>query len=240
MKRTREEIHAALKASAPCICPSLLACDFGRLADEIAVAADCGIATVHWDVMDGRFVPNFTYGPPVIQSLRPASPLIFDAHLMMSNAARYLDDFLKAGCEVLTVHLEAFQSSAADAPPLPPLESVLERIRAGGALAGLAISPDTPPEALTPWIDSIDLVLIMSVQPGFGGQSFDKRALDKLRWVRANAPASLLLQVDGGVNATTIADVRRAGAELFVVGSAFYGAVDRRKAHDELKRLSSL
>jgi ribulose-phosphate 3-epimerase len=221
-ERTRSRYGAK-----PRICPSLLNCDFGMLASEIAVAESCGAAGVHWDVMDASFVPNFTYGPPIIASLRERSDAVFESHLMMSYPEKYLDAFLDAGCDILTIHLEA----------VPEPGAALSAIRRRGALAGLAINPPTPVAALEPWLADADLFLIMSVMPGFGGQSFDNRAIDKLRWIRDRAPEGSYVQVDGGVNSKTIAGAVEAGAGLLVVGSAFYGAADRKNAYDELVRL---
>jgi ribulose-phosphate 3-epimerase len=227
MGRDPDAIRERLGGPRPRICPSLLNCDFAILADEVREAARCGAASVHWDVMDGHFVPNLSYGPPVIRSLRPRSDLVFETHLMMSDPGKYLDDFLDAGCDTLTIHLEA----------VPEPAKLLTRIREGGALAGLAINPPTPVEALEPWLDNTDLILMMSVMPGFGGQQFDPRALPKLTWAREHARPGTLVQVDGGVNAGTIADAVTAGAGLLVVGSAFYGAQDRKDAYDRLDRL---
>lgn len=226
----REVTRQKLRAAAPVINPSLLSCDFGILAEEIATAERCGTPVVHWDVMDGAFVPNFTYGPPVIASLRPRTSVVFDVHLMMADPARYLDDFLKAGADVLTVHLEILSHPT-------QATSLLQRIREAGVLAGIAVNPGTPLDGLWPWLPMVDMVLVMSVQPGFGGQSFNPIALEKLRTVRQHGPADLLLEVDGGVNRGTVAAVRDAGAQVLVVGSAFYSAADRAQAYQELRTL---
>ena len=226
MNRDASEVRKRFREAGPRIHPSLLNCDFAVLSDEIDEAARCGAGGVHWDVMDGHFVPNLTYGAPVIRSLRPRSDLIFDTHLMIERPEKILDDFLDAGCDILTIHLEA----VAD-----PSEA-LTAIRRSGRLAGLAINPPTPVEALTPWLDQVDLVLIMSVMPGFGGQEFDSGALAKLRWVRRHALPGTRIEVDGGVNRSTIAAAEKAGADLFVAGSAFYGADSRKDAYDELVR----
>lgn len=228
MQRDPERTARLLSAPGPYINPSLLQCDFGKLAAEIADAESCGTPTVHWDVMDGEFVPNFTYGPPLIQSLRPTTAAIFDTHLMMAHPEKYLDDFLKAGCDIITIHLEA----------VPHPGDLLRKIRAGGALAGLAINPPTPVESLRPWLDQVDLLLIMSVMPGFGGQKFDPIALEKLRWAKKEARPETILEVDGGVNRETFADAVSAGARLLVVGSAFFMAKDRHAEFDALKRLA--
>lgn len=222
------EARKRLLGSNAVLCPSLLQCDLGNLEAEIADAERCGATLVHWDVMDGEFVPNFTYGPPVIGALRPKSSLIFDAHLMMRHPEKYLDDFLAAGCDILTIHWEA----------VPEPGELLRKIRDGGALAGLAINPPTPVEHLRPWLDQVDLVLIMSVMPGFGGQKFDPVALEKLAWVRREARPETLLEVDGGINRGTIASAAGAGARMFVVGSAFFTAADRRAEFDALTSLT--
>lgn len=222
--RTRQRVAGA----GPHIFPSLLACDFGVLAEEIGQAARCGAPAVHWDVMDGRFVPNLTYGAPVIRSLRCRSELVFDAHLMMAEPERYLDDFLAAGCDIITVHVETDTD----------IEALVERIRGGGALAGLALNPPTAVERLEPWIGRVDLILVMSVMPGFGGQQFDSRALAKLRWIEERFGPEVVLQVDGGINRGTIRDVVQAGARALVVGSAFYGASDRAAEFEALMQLA--
>lgn len=229
MKRNPDAVRETLAAGSPKICPSLLNCDFGKLAEEIRFSQSCGACSVHWDVMDGDFVPNFTYGPPIIRSLRPQSDLIFDAHLMMSRPENYLDEFLVAGCDIITFHWEAVSEPA-------PL---IDAVHAGGALAGMAINPSTSVEEMKPWLETVDLVLVMSVQPGFGGQKFDATALDKLRWVRENAPSSTLIQVDGGVNRETIKDAVNSGAQLLVVGSAFFHAEDRKLQYDLLSRMAA-
>lgn len=224
----RRETRERLRASGPVINPSLLQCDFGHLADEIGAVVRCGAPSVHWDVMDGDFVPNFTYGPPVIASLRSHATLVYDTHLMMSRPEKYLDDFLRAGCDVVTVHCEA----------VPEPAELLRAIRAGGALAGLAVNPPTPIERIEPWLDEVDVILVMSVMPGFGGQKFDPNALTKLQRARKLARPGTLLEVDGGVNRTTFAAAVAAGADLLVVGSAFFTAPDRRAEYDALKALA--
>jgi ribulose-phosphate 3-epimerase len=228
MHRDPGAVKEKLRTAAPAICPSLLQCAFGKLAAEIADAERCGANAVHWDVMDGHFVPNLTYGPPVIASLRPESQLIFDVHLMLSQPENLLDAFLAAGCDIVTVHLEA----------VPRPGELLRSIRQGGALAGLAINPPTPAEMLEPWLHAVDLALIMSVMPGFGGQQFDEQALSKLNWVRRHAPADVLVEVDGGINGTTSDRVVAAGAQLLVVGSAFFLSPDRQQKFEVLNRLA--
>lgn len=226
MTRDPEATKRVLMEGKPHICPSLLNCTFARLEDEINDAERCGAKVIHWDVMDGEFVPNFTYGPPIIASLRDCSKLVFDTHLMMSHPEKYLDAFVEAGCDTLTIHLEA----------VPEPGPLLKRIRSAGVLAGLAINPPMPIEAVEPWLDDADIILVMSVMPGFGGQKFDPRALDKMSWLREHSPQTLV-EVDGGVNRHTIADATKAGANMMVVGSAFYSAADRQGEFAELARL---
>lgn len=207
------------------ICPSLLNCDFGILAEEIREAERAGADTVHWDVMDGDFCPNFTYGPPIIKSLRPHTQMTFDAHLMVERPGQYLTQFLDAGCDVVTIHLEAEPS------PAP----ILRDIRSAGAWAGLAINPPTPVESVIPWLDEVDLVLIMSVMPGFGGQSFDPSVLPKVKTL-LNLKPDLCVEMDGGIGPDTASAVSAAGVRLFVVGSAFYNADNRLEAFGRLER----
>jgi ribulose-phosphate 3-epimerase len=171
---------------------------------------------IHLDVMDGHFVPNLTYGPPLIRSLRKATTLVFDAHLMISNPEKYIHEYCQAGCDIVTIHIEA--------APDPRL--LLARIRQNGALAGLTLNPATSLDAIKPFLDACDLVLPLSVMPGWGGQKFDPVAIEKLRWLRQHGPKNLILESDGGVNRETIASVAAAGADLLVVGSALFRATD--------------
>ncbi len=208
----------------PQVFPSLLANDFGVLDAEIAAATALGIEALHWDVMDGHFVPNLTYGPPVVKSCRAKSAGYFDAHLMMSDPGQHLDAFLDAGCDGVTIHIEA----------VPQPTALLRKIRAAGRWAGLAFNPGTPVAAVEPFLADCDLALAMSVQPGFGGQAFNPVALDKLKRLRQLHP-DLLLQIDGGIAPKTIKAAVDAGANLLVVGSAFYGAKDRAAALADLR-----
>lgn len=202
----------------------MLKCDFGNLQREVALLERAEARLLHWDVMDGHFVGNLSYGPVVIERLRPLTDLFFDAHLMISEPGRYLDAFLGAGCDAVTFHVEA----EPDACPL------LRRIRTGGALAGLALNPGTPVERIVPFLDDCDLVLVMSVEPGFGGQQFIPAALEKLRQLRPLMRAGTRLAVDGGVDLRTIGASAAAGADLFVVGSAIFDAADYTVAMREL------
>lgn len=223
---------ARLRAAAPAVLPSMLLCDFGHLADEVRRLEAAGAQCLHLDVMDGHFVPNFTYGLPLVEAMRAATALPLDVHLMMSNPGQYLAEFHRAGADVLTIHIEA----AADPVPL------LAEIRRLGACAGLAINPPTPAESVARYLGDCDLLLAMSVMPGFGGQAFDPVALDKLRWLRAQAQrqgiAAPLWEIDGGVNSATIADCTAAGAELLVAGSAVLKQPDYQAAMEGLRSLA--
>ncbi len=219
----RQDVLERLKNQGPIIAPSLLKCDFGNLRAEMAALESAGACLVHWDVMDGHFVPNLSYGAPIIASVRSSTDMIFDAHLMMEEPGRYLNDFLDAGCDSITVHYEAV-----DEP-----RSLLQSIREAGRVAGLAINPGTPVEAVVPFLPDCDMVLVMSVEPGFGGQSFMRIALEKLRHLREHS-GSPVLSVDGGIGPKTIGQSAKAGATLFVVGSAIFGRDDYPAAIKEL------
>lgn len=210
--------------------PSLLLCDFSRLAEEIQAVEQAGVKALHLDVMDGHFVPNLTYGPTIVEAARKCTRLPLDCHLMISEPARYVRDFRAAGADSMTIHIEA----------VPHPASVLDQIRESGALAGLAINPGTPLATITDCLDHCDLVLVMSVQPGFGGQKFQTVALEKLRQLRKLVPPGVLLQVDGGVNATTIKSCAEAGAQLYVVGSAIFGQPDYGESVHRLEQLASV
>ncbi len=192
--------------------PSLLLCDFGNLERELARLTEAGVRGLHLDVMDGVFVPNFTYGMTIVAAIRKLTDLPLDVHLMMVEPQRYAAEFVAAGADVLTIHAEAVD----DVP------DVLEQIRQLGAGAGVALNPGTPLEVLDQAWDLCDLVLLMSVEAGFGGQAFQPVTLEKLRAARQRAGRDLLLEVDGGINRDTIRDCALAGADLFVVGSAIF------------------
>lgn len=195
--------------------PSLLSSDFGRLEQELNALEEAGITWAHWDVMDGMFVPNITFGPPVIKRLRKASPLLFDVHLMIREPERYLADFADAGADLLVVHAEA----------VAHLDRTLREIRRLGMKAGVALNPSTPAVALENVIDLLDLVLVMSVNPGFGGQSFIRQSLTKIRRLSAmlrEAGSSAMIEVDGGVDPDNTPELVAAGASVLVSGSAFF------------------
>jgi len=207
-RRTIDE----LRTGPPVVLPSLLLCDFGNLEREVKAVEQAGARALHLDVMDGNFVPNITYGMPIVEAVRRVTDLPLDIHLMISKPADFIDEFVDAGATSITIHVEAVDD------PRP----VLEKIRERDVVAGLALNPPTPLEAIAASLPYCDLVLCMSVMPGFGAQTFSPVALEKLRTLRAQRGDSLLLEIDGGINAETIADCTRAGAHLLVVGAAIF------------------
>jgi ribulose-phosphate 3-epimerase len=201
-----------LRAAAPLVAPSLLACDFAQLGEEIRRVEDGGARVLHLDIMDGHFVPNLSFGLPVVEAIRRSTRLPLDVHLMISEPARYIQRFREAGADLLTVHIEVLDD------PRP----ILNEIRTLGAGVGISLNPPTPLESLDGCLDLCDLVLVMSVMPGFGGQAFDPVAIEKLRRLRTSVGGSVLLSVDGGVNLDTVGPCAGAGADLFVAGSALF------------------
>ncbi len=212
-----------IREAVPAVLPSLLRCDFGDLKGEVAKLAEAGTEILHLDVMDGHFVDNLTYGMPIVEGLRRHTDMPLDVHLMISDPLVYARPMVDAGADLLTFHVEAVRD---------PVETA-ERIRELGVGVGVALNPGTPLASLGESLSLVDLVLVMSVDAGFGGQSFNPVALDKLRVLREQYP-SLLLEIDGGIDASTIGPAREAGCDLFVVGSAIFRQDHYRHAMEEL------
>ena len=195
----------------PFITPSLLNCDFARVGEEILALERAGAAALHLDVMDGHFVPNLSYGPPVVADWRKRATVPFDGHLMISDPARYLDDYVKAGCDTILFHIEA----------VPDPRDLAARIRAHGRRVGIALNPPTPLSAVEPFVDLADTILVMSVMPGFGGQAFHPEVLSKVSSLRSRWP-KLNISIDGGIKPDTAALAVAAGVTQLVVGSATF------------------
>lgn len=198
------------------ISPSMLACDFANMGAEANKCAAGGAHLLHLDVMDGHFVPNISFGAPVIAGLSKVCDLPFDVHLMISRPLRYIDDYADAGADLITFHLESDDDPSA----------VIDKILARGCKPAIAIKPGTPAESVLPYADRLAMVLVMTVEPGFGGQSFMEDMMPKLAWLRERCRPGTVLQVDGGINRKTIAAAAAAGANCFVAGSAVFGRED--------------
>ncbi len=205
------------------IAPSILSADFVNLERDVRMIAENGGDWVHVDVMDGDFVPNITIGIPVVKALRAVTDLPLDVHLMISRPIRYAEQFVKAGADILTIHIEADQ-------PANTL-ACLDKIRALGCKAAISLKPGTPAEAAIPYLDKCDMILVMTVEPGFGGQKFMADMMPKLKKLRQmldEVNPGCILQVDGGVDANTCAVCKENGAEVLVAGSAYFGAADQK------------
>ncbi len=204
-----------IRDAAPAVLPSLLMCDFGDLKTEVQRLQAAGCRVLHLDVMDGHFVPNLTYGMPIVQGLRRHTDLPLDVHLMISDPLKYAEAMVTAGADMLTFHVEA----VADA------KTVADEIRKLGVAVGVALNPDTPLESLDGCIAAVDMALVMSVNAGFGGQAFNPVSLEKIAALRSMHP-DLLIEIDGGMNTETIGSAAAAGCNLFVAGSAIFGKDD--------------
>jgi ribulose-phosphate 3-epimerase len=204
------------------LAPSILSADFARLAEEVSAASEGGGSVIHVDIMDGHFVPNLTIGPPVTRSLRKATKLPLDCHLMIENPDQFIPDFAEAGADWISVHQEACRH----------LNRTLHLIKSHDCLAGVVINPATTVDTLVEVLDIVDYVLVMSVNPGFGGQKFIPSTLHKLRRlaeIRSQQGLNFRIEVDGGISLDTVADVVHAGAEILVAGNAVFGGGDPRK-----------
>lgn len=211
------------------IAPSILSADFSRLGDEIRAVEAAGADWIHVDVMDGRFVPNITVGPVVVEAVKKVTRLPIDVHLMIENPQCTIESFVKAGANVVSVHVEEGYH----------LDRTLNQIRELGAKAGVVVNPATPVSTVAPVLDIVDVVLLMSVNPGFGGQSFipyTKKKIQELRGLIDAGKRKVLIEVDGGVKTDIIGELSRLGADVFVAGSAIFGSGDYKKTIAEMKR----
>lgn len=211
------------------ISPSMLSCNFSKMGEEALAMENAGADMLHLDIMDAHFVPNLTFGAPIIKCLRPLTKITFDTHLMISNPDKYIKDFANAGSDIITFHIE----SESD------VKKTIELIKSFNIKAGLSVKPNTPIESVYPYLDMLDMVLVMTVEPGFGGQSFMENMMDKIVALKNKCKEinkeNLLIQVDGGISAKTIAKAYSAGANVFVAGSALFSQNDYAKAIKELK-----
>ena len=210
------------------ISPSVLAADLSNLASEVLDIEIAGADMVHLDVMDGLFVPNISFGLPVIESLRKKSNMIFDVHLMIASPEKYVDRFIEAGADILTFHFEAVEKP----------DEILTRIRSQGVMAAISVKPDTPIEDIYPYLDICDMVLVMTVEPGYGGQKLIPKTIEKVRKLKAELEyrgINVEIQVDGGVNESNASELVSAGASILVAGSSVFGSSDRRAAINALR-----
>lgn len=215
------------------ISPSILSSDYGNLSSELKRMEACGADMLHIDVMDGHFVPNITLGAPIVKCIRKSSTLPFDVHLMISDPYKYIPDFVNAGSDIITFHAEADSN----------IEKTIDLILASGKKAGLSVKPKTPVEAVYPYLDKLSMVLVMTVEPGFGGQSFMEDMMPKVSAVRSEIDRRGLdvdIQVDGGINKDTISIAAKAGANVFVSGNAIFSSDDAEKTIADFKARASV
>ena len=215
------------------IAPSMLSCDFSKMGEELIRIDKGGADWIHLDVMDGHFVPNITIGSPIVAALRPHSELPFDVHLMIDYPLDYIEQFAKAGADIITFHVEAKSD----------IQATIDKIKSFGIKPGLVIKPNTPAESAFPYLEDIDLVLVMTVEPGFGGQSFMADMLPKVTSIKEKAKEigkEMLVDIDGGVNDKTISQAAKFGVDVCVSGTGVFKASDAKEAIDNLKRLSEV
>lgn len=213
------------------ISPSILSCDYGKIAEELKDMEICGADYMHIDVMDGHFVPNITLGAPVVKCIKNATSVPFDVHLMISDPLKYVDDFCKAGADIITFHTECDS----------PIDETIEKILSNGVKASLTVKPGTPVEDIFPYLDKLSMVLVMTVEPGFGGQSFMEDMMPKVTALRNEITRRSLnceIEVDGGINEKTIAIAAKAGADVFVSGNAIFSSADRKETIRKFKKIA--
>ncbi len=213
------------------LAPSMLSADFKVLGEELKTTEENGAKYIHYDVMDGMFVPSLSFGPAILQSIRPASTMVHDVHLMIEEPIRYIEAFAKASADIITVHIEACKD----------LDATIAKIKEFGCKVGVSVKPATPVSALKPYLDKIDMILIMSVEPGFGGQKFMPTSLAKIEEARAMVNESGLnidIQVDGGIYTHNVEDVIKAGANIIVAGSAIYNGDTKQNTIEMMEILN--
>lgn len=211
------------------IAPSLLSADFTKLGEEVKEIESVGTEILHIDIMDGHFVPNLTFGYSMVKALRPISTMVYDVHLMMTNPLSYIENFAKAGSDIITVHTECSDD----------IDECINLIHQCGVKAGLSVKPKTAPDALFPYLDKLEHILVMTVEPGFGGQSMMPECLDKIAVIKAECAKRGLdipVMIDGGVNAENVQTAAKAGADMMVAGNAVFGAKDRAAAFKTLSQ----
>lgn len=212
--------------------PSILSADFKNLEREIVETVNAGAKYLHVDVMDGKFVPSISFGMPVIKSIRSATDIVFDVHLMIEEPIRYIKEFVESGADIITIHLEACED----------VQATIDKIHEYGVKAGLSIKPGTPVEALIPYMDKVDMILMMSVEPGFGGQKYIEESTERIREVKkmlVERKLSIDLEVDGGINVDNVSIVLEAGVNIVVAGSAIFGGNIAERTTEFMKKLEA-